>query len=80
MCTTNIDKERLKVTHCLLYFVDVIFSNSKPQISNVVNKKFLSIGTSELILLMQGAAVQERHNTEEEEGEHDHLFTLDTGR
>ena len=67
------------ITHCLLYFVDVIFSNSKPQISYVVNKKFLSIGTSELILLMQGAAVQERHNTEEEE-EHDHVFTPDTGQ
>ena len=77
---TNNDKWRLKVTHCLLYFVDVIFTNSKPQISNVGDTKFLSIGTSELILLMEGAAVQERHNTEEEEGEHDHVFTPHTGR
>ena len=70
----------MKVTHCLLYFVDVICKNSKTQISNVVDAILRSIDTSELILLMQGAAVQEGHSTTEEEDEHDHVFTPDTGR
>ena len=70
----------MKVTHCLLYFVDVICKNSKTQISDIVDAILRSIDTSEHILLMQGAAVQEGHSTTEEEEEHDHVFTPVTGR
>ena len=70
----------MKVTHCLLYFVDVICKNSQTQISNILDAILRSIDTSEHILLMQGAAVQERHSTAEEEEEQDHVFTQDTGR
>ena len=69
----------MKVTHCLLYFVDVICKNSQTQISNILDAILRPIDTSEHILLMQAAAVQDGHSTTEEEEEHDHVFTPVTG-